>query len=234
MTRPPAHETAFWALCAAALVACLASGWWQVAAVGAACVALAGCLPLFSAASGLRFPFRLVVAVALFCAGALLWGELGDGYEAMPWWDLLLHVASCAVLAVAGVALALLPTAGARPRTAVWVISMLGFAFAMMVGACWEMLEYGLDTLFGLDTQDSGLDDTMTDVIANAVGAVLGAVAAQWALLRGARVPLGAMLLDWIALNPVIYGLWTGPFEQPRGRALAGEDGALQGRGQAG
>ena len=231
MTRP---ETAFWTICCAALLAAAALGFWTHAAVGAACLALAGLLPLFSRVSGLDVPFRLTAGVLLFCAAALLFGELADGYEAAPWWDLMLHVVSAAALGVVGLALALLPTAGARPRTAVWILSTLAFGFAMMVGALWEVMEFALDQTFGFNTQDTGLPDTMWDVIANAAGAVLGVVAGHAALCHGTRWPLGGLLLDWVGRNPVIYGLWTGPFQRAGGRALAGQDRALQGRGQAG
>ncbi|MBM2575887.1 hypothetical protein JQC91_06190 [Jannaschia sp. Os4] len=220
-------ETAFWTAAAAALLALAVLGWWAWAAVAAACLALTALLPAFTAVSGLRFPVRLTVGVAAFCAGALLFGELGDGYEMVPWWDMALHVVSMAALAVVGTALALLPTGGARPRTPVWVLATLAFGFAMMVGALWEVMEFGLDAAFGFETQDTGLDDTMWDVIANAVGALWGAAAGAVALVRGRGWVPGGLLLDWIALNPVLYPLWSGPFEAGR-RPLPGEDRALQ------
>lgn len=205
-------------------------------AVAGACVGLAALLPLFTAVSGLVFPRRLVVGVGAFSAVALLFGELGQGYETVPWLDLALHVVSMAVLAVVGMGLALLPTAGGPVRTPVWVLSTLAFGFAMMVGALWEVMEFALDGLLGTNTQDTGLPDTMWDIVANALGAALGAVAAHAAACFGRRVPPAGLLLDVVAANPVIYGAWRGPLggaQREVGGAQARADGPLQRGGQA-
>ncbi len=188
------------------------------------CVALAALLPIFTLISGLRFPRRLVVGVAVFTLGALLFGELANGYETFPWWDMALHVGSAAVLSVAGMGLALLPTAGAAPRTGIWVLAVLAFGFSMMVGAMWELMEFTLDQTFGTNTQDSGLIDTMTDIVANLVGAVFGAVASHLAVTRGTRVPPAALLLDFLDANPVIYGGWDGPLGDGPRRDAGGGD----------
>ncbi|UWQ22066.1 hypothetical protein [Jannaschia sp. W003] len=207
------------------------AGW----AIALASAGFAATLALFEAVSNLRFPPRLHAGVVLYALAALLLGEHLQVYEALPWWDLALHVVSAAVLAVVGFGLALLPTAGAPPRTALWVLGTLAFGFAMMAGALWEVLEFALDQLFGTNAQDSGLVDTMWDVIANTLGAVAGAVAGHAALLSGRRLPLGGLLLDVVEANPVLYGLWRGPLRRPEGQprgALAGADGAFERGGQ--
>ena len=202
-----------------------------------ACAALSALLPIFTAMSGIRFPRRLVVGTFVFALTALLYGEFADGYEALPWWDMLLHVVSAAVLSVAGMGLALLPTAGGRARTSVWLLAVLGFGFSMMVGTMWEIMEFTLDQVFGFNTQASGLMDTMTDTIANLVGAILGAVASHQAVTFGRRIPPAGVLLDFVEENPVIYGAWRGPSGGLRGEARGGEagaDGPFERRGQPG
>lgn len=115
------------------------------------------------------------------------------------------------------------------------MLSVLAFGFAMMVGAMWELLEFTLDTVFGTNAQDGGNIDTMGDIVANAVGALWGAVAAHVAAGTGRRLPPGGLLLDFVTLNPVIYGAWRGPLtlrEARRGKS--GADGAFQRGGQSG
>ncbi|WP_299817702.1 hypothetical protein [uncultured Jannaschia sp.] len=200
------------------------------------CAALAALLPIFTAVSGIRFPRRLVAGVFVFALTALLFGEVADGYEKLPWWDLLLHAVSAAALSIVGMGLALLPTAGGRARTAVWMLAVLAFGFSMMVGTMWEILEFTLDRFFGFNTQVDGHMDTMTDTIANLVGAVYGAAAAHLAVTFGRRPPPAGVLLDFVAANPVIFGAWQGPSGGLRGEPCSGEAGTdrpLERRGQA-
>ena len=165
----------------------------------------------FTLISGVRMPSGLATGVLAYSLAALVAGEMGGLYATTAWWDVALHLVAAAALAVLGMALALLPTAGASPRTAIWLLATLAFAFAMMVGAMWELLEFAIDTFFGTNAQRSGLPDTMGDIIANLVGATYGAVAAHAFLTRGRRWPLSGLLAQFCALNPVFYGDWRGP-----------------------
>ena len=165
----------------------------------------------FTAVSGLRMPSGLATGVLVYSLCALVLGEMVGFYTTFGWWDVALHLVAAAALAVLGMALCLLVTAGGRPRTAVWLLAVLAFAFAMMVGAMWELLEFAIDFVFGTNAQRSGLPDTMGDIGANLIGALYGAVAAHGYLCHGRRWPLSGLLAQFCALNPVIYGQWRGP-----------------------
>ncbi len=197
-----------------------------------ACIGLAALIPIFSRLSGLQFPNRLVAGVAIFSATALVFGEYFDGYERVPRLDMALHAASCAVLAVVGMGLVLLLTAGGPSRTTLGVSSVLAFGFAMMVGAMWEVMEFSLDGLFGTDTQKGSLSDTMWDVIANGSGAALGALAADVTLRTRRHVPPAGLLMDTMAMNPVIFGASRHWERKVRG-TQARPDGPLEGSGKA-
>ncbi|EYD70444.1 hypothetical protein [Limimaricola hongkongensis] len=173
-------------------------------------MALAALLPLYTWLSGIEMPRGLATGVLVFCLAAFVLGEAGGFYRDVPAWDAGLHFVASAVLAIAGVALALLPTAGAPPRTAFWVLGTLGVGLAALVGGAWELLEFTIDALFGTNAQRSGLPDTMGDVAVNLAGATYGALAARARLRHGARWPLSGLLVDLCARNPVIYGGWTG------------------------
>ncbi|WP_341212987.1 hypothetical protein [uncultured Limimaricola sp.] len=204
---------AVWALLAGFAVAALG-------AVGA--MVLAGLLPLYTRVSGIVMPRGLATGILVYCLCAFGLGEAGGFYRDVALWDTALHALASAVLALVGVALALLPTAGAAPRTAPWILGLLGVGFAALVGAAWEMFEFGIDALFGTNAQRSGLPDTMGDIAANIAGATYGAIAAQRRLWRGTRLPLSGLLVRFLARNRVIYGDWTGRLFAPHNGPHAG------------
>ena len=51
------------------------------------------------------------------------------------------------------------------------------FSIGMTVGGIWEIFEFTMDQLFGLNMQRSGLLDTMGDLIVDAIGAFFIALA---------------------------------------------------------
>ncbi|WP_375262683.1 hypothetical protein [Palleronia sp.] len=177
-------------------------------------------LPVFySKLSGIVIPDGLREGILVFCLAAFVAGEWGGLYKDDLVWDTTLHVVASAVLAMTGYALALLATAGAPPRTGLWILSLLAVGLASTVGAIWELFEATVDALFGTNAQRSGLPDTMGDIAANLVGAIYGAVAGQIALRTGRRLPLSGLLLAALRRNPVVFGAYPGvPF--PRHEAL--------------
>lgn len=194
--------------CLAIAGAATGDGVLAVGAVGAMLLALA--LPVYTRLSGITMPGGLVTGVLAFSLGAFVAGEWYGAYTWNWWWDIALHLLSAAVLALVGHALVLLVTAGAPPRTALWIGSILAVGFAALVGVAWELMEFSIDAIFGTNAQRSGLPDTMGDVSANIVGAIYGAVAGQLALGRGIRLPLSGLLLDFCGSNRLIYGSWPG------------------------
>ncbi|WP_207208119.1 hypothetical protein [Salipiger sp. IMCC34102] len=188
-----------------------------VGALGAMVMALA--LPAYTRLSGIVMPAGLATGVLTFSLAAFVVGEWSGAYTWNWWWDIALHLVSAAVLALVGHALVLLVSAGAPPRTGLWIGSILAVGFAALVGAAWELMEFSIDAIFGTNAQRSGLRDTMGDVAANITGAIYGAVAGQLALKRGTRLPLSGLLLDFCNSNRLIYGAWPGvPFHQTSGQ----------------
>ena len=62
----------------------------------------------------------------------------------------------------------------ARP----WAIAIFSFSFAVSIGVIWEIFEFSMDSLFGFNMQKSGLGDTMTDLIVDALGALFASTIA--------------------------------------------------------
>ncbi|MCO6049934.1 hypothetical protein NGM99_09025 [Mesorhizobium sp. RP14(2022)] len=120
-------------------------------------------------------PVPLELGIALFVFGALFMGEILHFYDTVWWWDLMLHGMSGVLLSAIGLLVAFgLGGRELKPRVAFLFAPML----AMSVGTVWEFFEYGIEQIFGVHMQTpisggTGLDDTMWDLIANAVTAVL-------------------------------------------------------------
>src|SRR5690606_28694535 len=56
---------------------------------------------------------------------------------------------------------------GLRPS----FVALFAFTFSLSLGALWEIFEFGMDQIFGLNMQKSGLVDTMWDLIVDTLGA---------------------------------------------------------------
>ncbi|SDE80013.1 hypothetical protein [Limimaricola pyoseonensis] len=213
---PVLWRAAAWGAAVATAAAAAALGQWLLALGAAGAVVLALLPRGYTRISGIEMPAGLGSGILVFCLCAFVLGEAGGLYRTSAWWDMALHLTASAVLALVGVALALLPTAGAPPRTPLWILGTLGVGFAALVGAGWELFEFGIDALFGTNAQRSGLPDTMGDMAVNLAGATYGALAAQRRLGFGARWPLSGLLAEFCARNEVIYGGWTGRPFTPR------------------
>ncbi len=194
-----------WAAIAAGILWGTLRGDWQFASVAAACAGLALLPKAYTAVSDVVFPPNLSTGILIYCAAALLAGELWGFYDRLWWWDIALHLVASSVVAVFGMALAMAATGGARPQGPIWMVALGAFAFAAMVGALWELMEFSLDALLGTNTQRSGLPDTMGDQAANVLGATIGAIAGHAQVDRGARWPLAGLLGCFMDANPALY-----------------------------
>ncbi|WP_235924181.1 hypothetical protein [Pseudoroseicyclus tamaricis] len=212
---------ALWAVAVALVVLGLVTGQTVMWIGSAGAIALALLLPLYTRVSGIEMPPGLATGVLVFSLCAFVLGEHAGAYTTLGWWDIVLHLLASAVLALVGLALVLLNTEGAPPRTGLWIGAVLGVGFAALVGGAWELLEFSIDAIFGTNAQRSGLPDTMGDVLTNLAGATYGAVAGRLVLRRGLRLPLSGLLVAFCARNPVIYGAWPGVPFQKAGRQPA-------------
>ena len=76
-----------------------------------------------------------------------------------------------------------------RVIAAPFSIALFSFSLAAAIGGIWEIFEFGMDQLFGLNMQKSGLMDTMFDIIVNDVGAFLSSLLGYF-YLKGGEVPI--------------------------------------------
>jgi len=122
----------------------------------------------------------ITLAVFLHAIGTTgLPGWEGGLYDSVPWWDNLTHALSASVVAAVGYATARAIDAHSDavylPPRFTFVFVLL---FVMAFGVLWEVLEFAIGeaaTAFGFQAVliQHGIADSMTDLIFDAVGAVV-------------------------------------------------------------
>ncbi len=164
------------------MVAAAWSGHWPMVFV-ALTTLFATLLPfVFERSLGVKLPLSFIAAIVVFLYATLFLGEAMDFYNRFWWWDKLLHGGSAIGFGMIGFVVVFMLFEGDRYAAPALAIALFGFCFAVMVGSVWEVIEFAADQLFGLNMQKSGLVDTMWDIIANMLGAAVGAAAGYFYL----------------------------------------------------
>jgi len=156
-------------------------GWSPVDAGIVAFVLPALLLPRFL---GIRPWFDICCGTVILVAA---WSNVLELYEAVAWWDLLVHFLCTGVIAVMlYLLLAMLwvvplpPAAPGAARTPIVLVACLGLA----VSSVWEMVEWFGHTFISADIYVS-YQDTIGDMVLGGLGALAGGlVVASVPLLR--------------------------------------------------
>lgn len=193
----------------AALVVVIAGGLyerrWFLAFTSLLCLALMFLPALIARRLGALLPveFSLVTCAFLYAAFAL--GELRDYYLRFWWWDLMLHSLSALVLGFTGFLLVYSFHTTNRIKAAPGYLAIFSFGFALTLGTLWEIFEFAMDGALGLNMQKSGLVDTMTDLIVDAVGGLLAAWIGYWYVKGGDFLFADRLVRRFVAKNPRLF-----------------------------
>ncbi|MCY1128514.1 hypothetical protein OU426_16750 [Frigidibacter sp. RF13] len=160
-----------------AFCSALLTGRWSLAFVSLAAYVLTLLPELAGRRFGIRLPLRFVGAIALFVFATIFLGEALDFYNRLWWWDIALHGGSAVGFGLVGFLFVFMLFEGDRYAAPAWAVAFTGFCLAVTIGVLWEIFEFAMDQLFGLNMQKSGLVDTMWDLILDTFGASLGAFA---------------------------------------------------------
>jgi len=175
---------AIWGFLAMAFLAALFTLNWSLAFLAGVTFAMS-LLPVFFANRfEVRLPHGFFAAVVFFTLGTIFLGEAFDFYGRYWWWDILLHMGSAVGFGLIGFIFMLRLFEGDRYAAPPWAMAFFAFCFAVMIGAVWEVFEFAMDQIFGLNMQKSGIVDTMGDLIVDGIGGFIGA-AAGFAWLKG-------------------------------------------------
>ncbi|MBT5483988.1 MAG: hypothetical protein HOK55_04615, partial [Gammaproteobacteria bacterium] len=96
-------------------------------------------------------------------------------YTIFWWWDLVLHSGSAFIMGVLGFLLVYVLNEKKEIELNLNrnFVALFAFMLAVGIGALWEVFEFTVDQLFGLNMQKSGLQDTMWDLIVDVIGAAI-------------------------------------------------------------
>lgn len=141
------------------------------------CLLTIGCVAIVHAAFHyfrLPIPYFLYVLILIFIVLAMILGKMLNFYGFIPEWDFYLHLVSGGILALLGYLFYYHMVNFTVPATAkkslpCWFV----FLFCAAAAGVWEIFEFSGDMLFGLQSQEGSLIDTMTDMIAGNIGCLI-------------------------------------------------------------
>jgi hypothetical protein len=127
----------------------------------------------------LPWEINFLIALSLYLHVA---GHISGYYDTFsPIYDKAAHFVSSITIAILGFVLVFLLEQFSEQRCTRFMIVFFVIMVTMGLGAIWEIYEFVLDTLFGIQLQN-GLDDTMWDLIFDLAGALIVASMANFYL----------------------------------------------------
>lgn len=161
----------------------------------------------------LDIPSEFQILAIIFIFGSLFLGEVRSYYERLWWWDIVLHGSSGLLLGILGFLLIYVLNENEqaeihmRPR----FVAFFAFLFAIAVGALWEIFEFTVDAFLGTTMQkpmlgdDSGLTDTMFDLIVDCIGALIISILGWSYMIRHEVSFIEKWIRKFIKRNPHLF-----------------------------
>jgi len=106
-----------------------------------------------------RFRFQtpafLQIVIAVFIMAHCVLGEIYLFYQRIPYYDKILHITAGMVIAILGfsVVYGFAKNESGHVRLSPFFIGLFSFCFALALLTLWEVFEYGMDALFGMNMQ---------------------------------------------------------------------------------
>lgn len=134
-------------------------------------------------------PMYLIAVV--YAIGPML-GHCNNFYYLIPGWDKLLHITGGMMFVFLG--LFLFEVLGGDPKK--WALCCIfALCFSMALSVLWEFYEFGVDSLFGMDTQDDTIIHTINSHLLNSELGEIGSIAGIADVdINGSPLELGGYL----------------------------------------
>lgn len=167
---------------------------WLIAFCGAVVFLLSLTPAIIERQLQVRLPIELTLFTSVFLYASYALGDVHDFYERIWWWDMVLHGSSAIVVGLIGFLAIYVFYMTYRIRVDPFYIALISFGFAITVGTLWEIFEFLMDWFFGFNMQQSGLVDTMTDLIVNGAGALTAAMIGFYFVRNEKRLPMRRLI----------------------------------------
>jgi len=152
-------------------------------------------------------PFSIQFGFIFLIYGGLFLGSLNHLYDKFPvLWDFLLHLFSGALFGFLGFVFLYILYVQNKIIGSYLLISVFSFSFALSLGAIWEIFEFVLDLSLGFNMQESGIPDTMGDLISDSIGALFVSIFGYIYLKYKKNNIIGIHIEETKRLNPHIFG----------------------------
>jgi len=159
-------------------------------------------------------PPEFVLPAIAFVFASVYLGEVHGYYSRFWWWDIILHMSSGFLLGTIGFLLVyvLNESEDVDLHMKPGFVAFFAFLFAVGTGVVWEIFEFTMDAVFGMNMQKemlgdpSGLTDTMWDLIVDTLGALVITVLG-YGYIKKARDEsfLDRWISDFIERNPQFF-----------------------------
>lgn len=137
-----------------------------------------------------ELPTVLYVLYMIFLYCSITLGEVRSFYYTIPHWDTFLHAFSSMMTGLFGYMLVTILNRDERilVKLSPLFVAIFAFCFSVMIGSVWEVYEFSIDGLLGLNMQKhtlsdgtalvghAALSDTMKDIIVDICGALIASV----------------------------------------------------------
>lgn len=158
-------------------------------------------------------PAEFHMMAVVFVFAALFLGEIREFYQRIWWWDVALHTIAGLLMGILGFLLIYVLNESKRVELYMTpgFMAFFAFVFAVATGAIWEIFEFGMDQIFGLNMQKemlgdpSGLTDTMWDMIVNAIGALIISITGWIYLKNNKTFIIQGWIHNFIEKNPDLF-----------------------------
>lgn len=119
----------------------------------------------------IRLPHEIDLTLTIILYLHYVLGEYEGFYNKVAWWDLFLHSGNSVILGLVGFVFAYVLLMTSRVSAKPFFIALFSLSLSVFIGVLWEIFEFAMDQIFGFNMQKSGLVDTMTDLMADVLGA---------------------------------------------------------------
>lgn len=217
MEKPVIHRRLTKVFQVILIIGALAAVWeqqWLAAVVTVGIIVITFFPLLLARRYHVQVPPDFELLAITFVFATLFLGEVRGYYTRFWWWDIALHAGSGFLLGIIGFLLVYLlnetEDIGVHMKPA--FVAFFAFLFALGMGVFWEIFEFGMDTLLGMNMQKamlgdpSGLTDTMYDLLVDALGALVIAVLGYgYIKTKGSESFLERWIDTFIKSNPQLF-----------------------------